>query len=209
MVQTLNARDLSLKQLAERFGIRESENELLFSALQEELPRITPEEQLHLERIRRNYRALSAAGPLSEDAVKMVVLGPLLDMAGFFEAPFQLQTEAQVEFASEDEGIIYRGKIDVLVLRERFWVLVIEAKNTAFDVLVGLPQALFYMHSALESGRPLFAWLINGRESIFVQLVQEEPGSRYGLSRAYSVLRPAEDLPALLAVLKHLGRIEI
>lgn len=65
------------------------------------------------------------------------------------------------------------------------------------------------MHSALESERPLFAWLINGRESIFVQLVREEPGSRYCLSRAYSVLRPAEDLPALLAVLKHLGRIEI
>jgi len=49
------------------------------------------------------------------------------------------------EISAEDEGAIVKGSIDVLVIQKRFWVLVIEAKSTKFDVLIALPQALAYM----------------------------------------------------------------
>ncbi|MBC8122760.1 MAG: restriction endonuclease subunit R, partial [Gemmatimonadaceae bacterium] len=47
----------------------------------------------------------------------------------------------------------------------------------------------------------------NGRESIFVKLVQQDAGAQYSLSRAFSILQQMEDLPALLAVLKHLAKL--
>lgn len=207
MIQTLQARDLTLKLLTDRFGVQKSKDESFFSEWREAMLQVTPEEHQRLERIRVHYEVLTSTGSLSEEAVKMVVLAPLLDMAGFFDAPFQLQTEVPVEITAEDEGIVYKGKIDVLLLRERFWALVVEAKNTTFDVLVALPQALFYLLGASAPEKPRFALLINGRESIFVKLVQQDAGARYSLSRAFSILQPMEDLPALLAVLKHLAKL--
>jgi hypothetical protein len=93
------------------------------------------------------------------------------------------------------------------MLRERFWTLVVEAKNTMFDVLTALPQALFYLLGAPESEKPRFALLINGREAMFVKLVRWDASARYSLSRAFSILEPPEDLPTLLAVLKHLAKL--
>lgn len=207
MPQTLQARDLTLKLLGDRFGVQRSKDEDFFLEWREATAPTTPEEHHRLDRIRAHYDALTTTGPLSEDAVKMVVLAPLLDMAGFFDAPFQLQTEVSVEMTAEDDGVVYKGKIDVLMLRERFWVLVVEAKNTTFDVLTALPQALFYLRGAPESEQPRYALLINGREAVFVKLVRQDAGARYSLSHAFSILEPAEDLPALLAVLKHLARL--
>jgi len=68
-----------------------------------------------------------------ENTVKMVVLSPLLDLAGFYQRPFRISTEKQLEILSEDEGTIVKGKIDVLVLQEQFWILVIEAKRLNFS----------------------------------------------------------------------------
>ncbi|HCF27136.1 MAG TPA: restriction endonuclease subunit R, partial [Cyanobacteria bacterium UBA11049] len=46
---------------------------------------------------------------------------------------------------SEDEGTVVKGKIDVLVLQEQLWILVIEAKKAQFSLEPGIPQALAYM----------------------------------------------------------------
>jgi len=54
-----------------------------------------------------------------ENTVKMVVLSPLLDL-GFYQRPFRISTEKQLEILSDDEGTIVKGKIDVLVLQEQF-----------------------------------------------------------------------------------------
>jgi len=56
-----------------------------------------------------------------------------------------IEAETSIEISAEDEGAIVKGSIDVLVIQKRFWVLVIEAKSTKFDVLIALPQALAYM----------------------------------------------------------------
>jgi hypothetical protein len=39
------------------------------------------------------------------------------------------------------------GSIDVLVVKQRLWVLIIESKQSRFDVTAGIPQALSYMLS--------------------------------------------------------------
>ena len=100
----------------------------------------------------------------------MVVLSPLLDLAGFYQAPFRLLTEESVEIVSVDEGTIVKGKIDALVVKQRLWVLVIESKSTQYDVIQALPQALVYMLGAPNKTKPAYGLLINGREFVFLKL---------------------------------------
>ena len=141
---------------------------------------------------------------MSEEAVKMVVLSPLLDLAGFYQPPFEIETETPIKISAEDDGVIVKGNIDVLVMQRQFWILVIESKNTKFDVMTALPQALAYMLNDPKRDKPIFGLLVNGTEFVFVKLIQE--GTReYSLSRAFSILKPERDLYDVLHVLKHVG----
>lgn len=47
----------------------------------------------------------------------MVVLSPLLHLAGFYQPPFAIETETSIEIAAEDEGEIVKGNIDVLLVQ--------------------------------------------------------------------------------------------
>jgi hypothetical protein len=109
-----------------------------------------------------------------EEAVKMVVLSPLLDLAGFYQLTFEIETETSVEISAEDESFIVKGNIDVLVIQKPFWLLVIESKSSKFDVMTALPQALAYMLDRPNAVQPTFGLLINGREFVFVKLIQQE-----------------------------------
>ena len=62
------------------------------------------------------------------------------------------------------------GKIDVLVVQESLWVIVIESKPARLDVTAGLPQALTYLLSAPTSQNALYCMVTNGREVLFLQL---------------------------------------
>jgi len=75
----------------------------------------------------------------------MVVLSPLLSDAGFYLPPFYSTSESSVEIFDEDEGVIIRGKIDILVLQDQLWIIVIESKQAGFSLEVGIPQSLAYM----------------------------------------------------------------
>ena len=118
---------------------------------------------------------------MSEEAVKMVVLSPLLDLAGFYQPPFAIETETPTKISAEDEGIIVKGNIDVLVIQRQLWILVIESKATKFDVMTALPQALAYMLDdpkrellCSSDDCPTFVLLVNGREFVFVKLTKQD-----------------------------------
>ncbi|MEB3342857.1 hypothetical protein [Okeania sp.] len=51
-----------------------------------------------------------------EDIVKMVVVSPLLDLAGFDLPPFYTNAESSIEIEDRDKELIIRGIIYVLVL---------------------------------------------------------------------------------------------
>ncbi len=140
-----------------------------------------------------------------EEGVKLVILAPLLDLAGFFKPPFSIITETSVEISDEDNDLIVRGRIDVLVLQQRFWILVIESKKTKFDVTAALPQALVYMLKNSQNHRPTFAFLLNGREFVFVKL-QKANVPIYSRSYALSIEKENE-LEQVLAALKNIGNL--
>lgn len=205
MVQTIQARDISLYELEDKFGLQLVTNSDFFPEWIKDLPSLNDAEKLSLERVKSNYLNLTQRRPMSEEAVKMVVLSPLLDLVGFYQAPFEIETEKSTDISAVDESIVVKGNIDVLVIQKRLWVLVIESKSTKFDVLTALPQALAYMLDTSNIEQPTFGLLVNGREFVFVKLVQQEE-PKYARSYALSIERDAE-FKQVLSVLKRIGQL--
>jgi hypothetical protein len=170
------------------------------------LPELSPSEQDLLDEMQAEYTYLSRYKNL-EPIVKMVVIGPLLKMAGFYRPPFRVKAEHKVELVTEDEGIVVRGQLDILVLHDRLWTILIEAKRVQFSLDAGIPQALFYMLGAPNPGLPVFGLVTNSPDFQFLKL---EPGvhPRYALSdRFYMANHARGDLAQVLKILKHLGQV--
>jgi hypothetical protein len=136
----------------------------------------------------------------------MVVLSPLLDLADFYLSPFHVRSEKSIEIAEEDEGVIIKGQIDVLVLREQLWIMVIESKKASFSIEEGLAQILAYMLATPHPEKPCFGMITTGGSFIFVKLVKGET-PQYGLSKVFELRNPGNDLYGVVSVLKQFGRL--
>lgn len=205
MAQTVAARNVKLHDLKAKFGLQRVETEVFFREWLDDLPELVEEEQQALDRLKRNYLYLLEY-PVMESIVKMVVLSPLLDLAGFYESPFRVDGEKNVRVSTEDEGEVIQGSIDVLVIQEQLWVTVIEAKNSELSLTKAIPQALTYMLACPVSDRPLFGVVLNGSEFLFIKLVPGNP-PKYGLSDVFSLLNRSNDLYPVLRILKQFGRL--
>lgn len=207
MIQTIAAREITIEDLREKFNLQQINEASFFKEWRENLPVLNEEEKRILARVRNNYFNLINHRFLLEEAVKMVVLSPLLDLAGFYQSPFSIKTEESIEIVAEDEGIIVRGNIDVLVINGDFWVLVIESKSSKFDVMQGLTQALTYLLNSPNKNQPTFAFITNGREFVFIKFINEKI-PKYSRSYALSIERENE-LEKVLAILKNIGKLLI
>jgi len=132
MVQVIQAQDVTPVYLEERFCLQQTNDEQFFTEWLTNLPETSELEKPYLDRVKENYLSLLKNPPLLEDAVKLVVLSPLLDLAGFYRHPFRITTEKSIEISVDDEGEIVRGRIDLLVLQQQLWIAVIEAKRSDF-----------------------------------------------------------------------------
>ncbi|WP_293106420.1 hypothetical protein [Moorena sp. SIOASIH] len=54
----------------------------------------------------------------------MVIISPLLRLAGFYRHPFEITAEKEVKITSKDEGMIFTGRIDILIFQPELWVTV-------------------------------------------------------------------------------------
>lgn len=96
--------------------------------------------------IKQRYLYYRQFGHLLEGAVNFIVIAPLLELAGFYDPPFRLRSEASIRIEIVDkENKVYQGRIDSLIVHEHLWVVLVEAKRTSFSIDVALPQALAYM----------------------------------------------------------------
>ena len=198
MVQSISAERITLYELEQQFGLQQVTDADFFPEWQSELPPLTAAETQRLERVKLAYANLARRSVL-ESTVKMAVVSPLLDLAGFFLPPFYLSTEDEVQIVAQDEGVIVRGRIDVLVLQDQFWLLVIESKRAEFSLKVGIPQALAYMLAAPQQ-LPLFGLVTNGSNFVFLKLDRQST-PRYARSKEF-VLEQDDDLEIVLQILK-------
>jgi Type I restriction enzyme R protein N terminus (HSDR_N) len=198
----------AIKSLAEaesRFNLSRTENETFFSEWQAELPSLSDAEQTGLDTLRRRLLYHRADGELLEGAVTLLVASPLLEMAGFYDPPFRMKAEAAIEIAIDDGEETLRGRIDILILQNQLWVMVVECKKTTISTRSALPQALAYMIANPDLDKPRFGMLTNGDDVLFVKLMAQ-PMPEYGLSRAFSIYTVPSELRSAFQVLKHLGQ---
>jgi hypothetical protein len=208
MVQAIPATQITLRDLKQSFGLRQTQDADFFPEWAEPHDPLSILEQQMLDRVKANFVALMEDPPLLENTVKLVVLAPLLDLAGFYHKPFRIQTEASIDLEMEDEGVIIRGRIDILLLKERLWLLVIESKRSDFAVTRAIPQALAYMLAKPDRTQPTFGLITNGNEFLFLKATRH-PTPLYANSNLFSLVNSNNDLYLVLQSLKRLGMAAI
>ncbi len=203
MTSTFAAEKLTLYDLEKSFDLTLCDRNDFFPEWKIDNLVISENEKDQLDRIKTNYIHLSKR-PMLEEMVKMVVLSPLLDIAGFYQPPFYSVAEKSVKVSVKDENLTIRGKIDVLVLQDRFWILVIESKQVGVSLQKGIPQAIAYMLANPNREKNVYGMVTNGSNFIFLKLVWQDIPV-YGISDEYTLMRHENDLYEILQILKAIG----
>ncbi|MEL7358649.1 MAG: type I restriction enzyme HsdR N-terminal domain-containing protein [Cyanobacteria bacterium J06560_6] len=199
MSQLLQANQLTLRDVKDKFGLQRTRTPDFFGSWQQPLSKLSEHEKKTLDQAQASFLYLSE-GIVQEPLVKMVVVSPLLSVAGFYKKPYLAFAEhtTEVEITASEE--IIRGRIDVLVVNQRVWVAIVEAKNSQLSLSVSLPQTLAYMASDKQTNQPKYGLVTNGTDLQFVKLDTEV--GLYALSRAYSLNNPGNDLYEVVSVLR-------
>jgi hypothetical protein len=122
--RNLNADKITLDDVQRYFGLDDRPDPTAFLEWQQDLPTLTDNDRDRLDKAQVHFNHLSKR-PILEAMVKMVILSPLLELAGFYDAPFYATSEKSIKISTQDDHITIRGKIDVLVTQDQFWILVI------------------------------------------------------------------------------------
>ena len=195
----------TLCQVEEKLGLKLSDERQFFTEWMDDLPQLSEAEEIRLEQVRQNYLYQISDGSLLEETIKMVVLSPLLELAGFYQSPYRFKTEVSVEIeALGDKEEILRGRIDALVLQCKLWIVLVESKKTTFDLELAIPQTLAYMAAHPKTEQPLYGMITNGSSHLFVKTL----GKQYGVSDLFSTRSQyRNNLNEVLRILKYLGRV--
>ncbi|MGB8701175.1 MAG: type I restriction endonuclease [Thermosynechococcaceae cyanobacterium] len=197
----------TLGQIEDKLGVHLSDDPAFFTEWLNLPSTLSNLDRHRLDQIRQNYLYQSADGILLEETIKMVLLSPLLELAGFYQSPYKFRAEVSIEVeAIGDSDEILRGRIDSLVLQNQLWIVLIESKKATFDLELALPQTLVYMASNPQPVYPLFGMITNGSSYLFVKLMDRQ----YGTSDIFATRsQHRNNLYEVLEILKYLGNLVI
>lgn len=205
MVQTLLANTLTLRDLRQQFGLQPAADPNFFQEWNSELPTLSELEKQELDRIQQGYLNLAEDPPLLEKTVQLAILGPLLLVGDFYFSPFRIKQES-VEITTEDDETTIWGQLDILLLKEHFWLMVIESKRFNLFLEAGLSQLLAYLLANPHPTRPCFGMVTTGSTFTFVKLVQDRT-PKYALSREFNLRNPGNELYPVLQILKKIAEM--
>ncbi|HEY9814049.1 MAG TPA: restriction endonuclease subunit R [Candidatus Sericytochromatia bacterium] len=206
MVQTIQAKNITLRDLIDKFGIQLVDDDKFFPEWQEDNPKISDLDKQLLDKVKAGYINLLNYPPLLEDVIRMAVLDPILFIGDFYLYPFYVKSEEPVEIASLDEDVIIKGRIDTLVLKEQLWVMAIESKKASFSIEEGLAQILAYMLANPYPEKPCFGMITTGGSFVFVKLIKGNP-HQYALSKVFITRNPSNELYSVLSIIKRLCQL--
>jgi hypothetical protein len=195
----------SLNDLQKRCNLNQADSDGFFNELQEELPVLNPQEQTGIDRIKQRYDYHRVDGLLLEGTINLLVVSPLLEVAGFLDSPFRIRSPYGISLELEEPEETIRGFIDALVVQEQLWILVVESKRTSIPVPAALPQLLAYMLATPRKDKPAFGMATNGDEFVFLKLVFGDI-LQYDISRTFSLFPRRHDLGEVLQIMKRLGQ---
>jgi len=181
MTQNLEASQLSLNDVRRLLKLERQTGGGFAEFLS--LEPLTDFEQQELLLIGNHFWRHLEAGKVSAKLVKFLVLSPLMRLAGFFDIPIVLTMEDSIPIEVEDGDTLIKGRLDVLAVNQpdaeiaaaQFWILVVEAKNSAIDPWAGLPQLLTYAYKSLQQQSSVWGLTTNGRNYQFVYLTRGNP----------------------------------
>ncbi|MEG4285686.1 restriction endonuclease subunit R [Microcoleus sp. A006_D1] len=181
MTQNLEASQLSLNDVRHLLKLEEGDADSVTEFFS--LEPLSESEQQELLKIRQNFRRYLAAGKVSEELVKFLALSPLMRLTGFFDVPVVLTMEDSIPIEVEDEDTLIKGRLDILAVNgpdaeigaTQFWILVVEAKNSAIAPLTGLPQLLTYAFKSLQQQSSVWGLTTNGESYRFVRVTRGNP----------------------------------
>ncbi len=211
MTQTvITKRITTIAEAEKQFNLVRSADVNFFTEWRENLADISDAEKAVLDRIKARYRYHRANGNLAESLVNLLVLSPLLELAGFYDPPYLMQGEVAVEIrtsiaTSEVCDEILRGRIDFLVVSKGLWIAVLESKETEINLDMAIPQTLAYMMANPYAKKPVFAIATNGGDFFFLKL-NHQGTPQYDISRVFSLLPLQNELYDVLKILKQLGK---
>jgi hypothetical protein len=197
----------SIRQAESLFKLKRIDDPQFFPEWHENLPALSHEETTTLDRIQKSYLYNSADGILTESTVNLLLVSPLLYLAGFFDPPFKIRAEKSVEISVSENDILLRGRIDALVLQDQLWLILVESKQAKFSYTAAIPQALAYMMANPNLELPTYGMATNGDNFIFIKLIHQ-PTAQYDLSNDFSLFaRPQNELYQVLQILKRIGNV--
>jgi hypothetical protein len=171
----------SFQDLHDRLGLARSHDDTFFPEWQNlTLPKVANQD--FLDALQKRHSYYYNAGLLTEGTVLLSIVAPLLENLGFHEPPFFVRSEVPVSLEVKARDEIYPGRIDVLVIWNRLWVLIIEAKNAKFAADLALPQCLSYLYASNEP--KTFGLVTNATDFIFCKLIN----ATYDFSEPISLL---------------------
>ena len=196
----------TFKDLQTRCNLFQAENDDFFNEWVEDLPELSEGEKAEIARIKRIYDYQRLDGFLLEGTVNLIILSPLIKLAGFFEPPFKIRSPHGIDLEITDSVETIRGFIDTLVVQEQLWLLVVESKRNEIPLGVAMPQLLAYMLAQPQPHTVAYGMATNGDEFTFLKLsLGENP--RYDNSRTFTLLPRRHELGEVLRILKRLGQI--
>jgi hypothetical protein len=195
----------SLSDLKKRCNLHQTDEDQFFNELLEELPALNSQEEVGINRIKQRYDYHRVDGLLLEGTINLLVVSPLLEVAGFLDSPFRIRSPHGMSLELEEPEETIRGFIDTLVVQEQLWILVVESKRTSIPVPAALPQLLAYMLATPQQNKPAFGMATNGDEFVFLKLVFGDI-PQYDVSRTFSLFPRRHELGEVLQIMKRLGQ---
>ncbi|NEQ96765.1 MAG: restriction endonuclease subunit R [Cyanothece sp. SIO2G6] len=210
MVQVVTISEkTSFYDLETNFNLQLNDDRAAFAEWQRDLPELTTYEKERLDQVKAHFLALTQRSLISENLVKMAVVSPLLELAGFYNGNVQVRDEIPVEISGLDQDVLYRGRIDILVFQEKLWVVAIESKHSQFSLNKAMPQALAYMlaspNANADPPQDMFGLLTNGSDFRFLKVTHQSTPV-YSVSSIFSLVDPGNDLYTVLQILKALAQ---
>jgi hypothetical protein len=195
----------TIAEAEQQFNLSRTESEAFFQEWQTGLVALSTSERAALDEMRRRYLYQRTQGQLLEETVMLLLVSPLLAIAGFYDPPYRIRAERSVQLTLNDGEEVLQGRIDVLVLLNQLWVVVVESKKTALSLWSALPQTLAYLMADPQPEQPTFGMITNGDEIVFVKL--EQIGQQqYALSRVFAPFVSGQELGTALQVLKRISQ---
>ena len=167
----------NLNEAHDLFQLRPTANSDFFPEWLGPFPALDLKDVEVCDRLRTRYRYYQSSGAITESTVNLIMIAPLLELLGLHDPPYLIKGEKHVRIEIEDRDQILDGLIDILVMKDQLWLVLIETKRHGFSVMQALPQTLAYMMAPATDAQasPIgYGLITTGEDYLFVKLDRQQ-----------------------------------